>query len=299
MKRILIAGGSGLIGKSLSDYLASKDYEISWLSRNPVPGNYPVYYWNPDKLDIDGNALIDQDVIVNLAGSSIGEGRWTSNRKAQILNSRIAAIQTLRQKLNCLNLKFPQWIQASAIGYYGNCDAQILNEEATVGKEDFLSRTCAIWEQEATQIKAHVEQLSIVRTGLYLSPHGGMWPKLIQTKKFGFLNYFGSGNQMYSWIHESDYNRAIEFLIENKSSGLFNFCTPNALSNKEMVKVICKFSTHPCFNFPVPAIILKLILGEKARLLLNSSRVYPQHLLDSGFKFKLPEIKDAILELIG
>ena len=297
MKRILIAGGSGLIGTCLSDFLASKNYQVSWLSRNASPQAFPTFYWNPDKMELDSKALQNQDVIINLAGSSIGEGRWTSDRKMQILNSRIASIKTLKQHLSTLNKKIPLLIQASAIGYYGNCGDQILNEDSNCCVPDFLSQTCARCEQEASQLKDFVEKMSIIRTGLYLNTKGGIWPKIIQTKALRFLNYFGSGEQYYSWIHELDYNRAIEFIIEQKLSGVFNFTSPHAIKNRKLVKTICKLSKDACICFPVPAFILKLILGEQVNLLLNSAKVYPQNLLNSGFTFSNDTFEKAVTTL--
>jgi len=297
MKRILIAGGSGLIGTSLSDFLASKNYQVSWLSRNASQQTFPTFYWNPEKLELDSKALQNQDVLINLAGSSIGEGRWTSDRKAQILDSRIASIKTLKQHLSTLNKKIPLLIQASAIGYYGNCGDQILNEESNCCVPDFLSQTCARWEQEASQLKDYVENMSIIRTGLYLNSSGGIWPKIIQTKALRFLNYFGSGEQFYSWIHELDYNRAIKFIIEQKLSGVFNFTSPHAIKNKNLVKTICKLSKQTCICFPVPTFMLKLILGEQATLLLNSNNVTPKHLLDAGFTFTQDTFEKAVTAL--
>ncbi|MBK7358016.1 MAG: TIGR01777 family protein [Saprospiraceae bacterium] len=297
MKRILIAGGSGLIGTCLSDFLASKNYQVSWLSRNASPQAFPTFYWNPEKMELDSKALQNLDVLINLSGSSIGEGRWTSNRKTQILNSRIASIKTLKQHLSTLNIKIPLLIQASAIGYYGNCGDQTLNEDSDCCEPDFLSQTCARWEQEATQLKDYVENMSIIRTGLYLNTSGGVWPKLIQTKALRFLNYFGSGEQYYSWIHAQDYNRAIEFIIQNNASGIFNFTSPHAVKNRNLVKTICKLSKDTCICLPVPAFILKLILGEQANLLLNSAKVYPQNLLNSGFTFSNDTFEKAVTTL--
>lgn len=299
MKRILIAGGSGLIGTSLSDFLASKNYQVSWLSRKTAHQTFPTFYWNPEKMELDSKALQNLDVLINLAGSSIGEGRWTSDRKMQILNSRTASIKTLKVHLSTLNNKIPLLIQASAIGYYGNCGDQALNEDSDCCVPDFLSQTCARWEQEATQLKEFVENMSIIRTGLYLNSKGGVWPKLIQTKALRFLNYFGSGEQFYSWIHVQDYNRAIEFIIQQNASGIFNFTSPHAVKNKNLVKTICKLSKQTCICFPVPAFMLKLILGEQANLLLNSNNVYPKKLLDAGFKFSFNSIEHAIEELNG
>lgn len=299
MKRILIAGGSGLIGKNLSNFLASKNYQISWLSRNPSQQIFPSFYWNPEKGEMDAIALRNQEVIINLAGISIGDGRWTVARKTQIVNSRISSIQTLKHHISILNHKIPQLIQASAIGYYGNSGNLVMNEDSSSCEPDFLSQTCLRWEQESTQLKKFVDNMSIIRTGLYLNTEGGVWPKLIQTKAFHFLNYFGSGEQIFSWIHAKDYNRAIEFIIQQNASGIFNLVAPHAVKNIDLVKTICRLSKQRCICFPIPAFMLKLILGEQANLLLNSNKVYPKKLLDAGFIFSFNSIEQAIEELNG
>ncbi len=299
MKNILIAGGSGLIGTSISDYLHSKDYSISWLSRDPKNKPYPCYYWDPAIQEMDIQALERVDVFINLAGSSIGDGRWTETRKKDILQSRLDAIQTLKLHLAKHNHKIPLLIQASAMGYYGNRPAEVLTENSNAANNDFLSRTTVLWEQASNSLDSFFVNKSILRTGLYLHPQAGVWPKLIQTLPFHIVNYFGKGQQLYSWIHYMDFNRIIEWIIEHPISGIFNVTAPQAISNKDLATRICALAHNNCITFSIPEFLLQWILGEQSRLLLNSSNVYPAHILKHKFAFQYETADQAIKDLLG
>lgn len=299
MKKIIIAGGSGLIGSSLSSYFTSAGHKVFWLSRGQKENSYPVYNWNPENQYLDEAALWSKDVLIQLTGCSIADKPWTFERKNEIINSRIQAIKTLCFHLKKENIRIPQIIQMSAIAYYGNEPDKVWTENNNLIGGSFLQTVCQIWEEEAQCLKGFTDHFSILRTGLYLSPTGGIWPKMIQTKTYHFLNYFGNGKQFYSWIHYKDFNRAVTFLIDNQLSGIFNLTAPHPVMNKFFMKQVCNLSSTKTFLFSVPEFILKFILGEQSELVLSSSNVIPKALLDNGFNFQFNKVEEAIKELLN
>lgn len=298
MKKIIIAGGTGLIGRSLQTFLSKEGHEVAYLSRGTYLGKKNYYVWNPDRLIMDYLALKDKDVLIQLAGSNIGKGLWTNKKKQEILDSRLRAIQTLYLHLKKNELFIPHIIQASAIGYYGNAAAKILHENSPPGKEGFLAEVCKKWEAEAECLREFTDHLTIVRTGLYLDNKGGVWPKLIQSKAFRLLVYFGDGNQYYSWIHSSDYNRAISFILEKKLQGVFNLTAPNPVSNKNLLLEIDKQSNRKHFMMSIPASFIRILIGEQSQLVLDSNYVLPTRLLENGFEFIYPDLDKAVVELL-
>ncbi|MBK8956745.1 MAG: TIGR01777 family protein [Saprospiraceae bacterium] len=298
MANILIAGANGLIGRSLSAYLSLQGHDIKWLVRRKSGNNnYLQFLWDPASGTLEKEAFDGIDVLINLAGSPIAAGRWTQKRKADILNSRIQSIQTLREGLDCISKRPTQIIQASAIGYYGHRPGERLTETGSPGSEGFLCQTTRQWESEANSLKAYTQTLTIVRTGLYLHPDGGVWPKLIMTLPFRILNYFGNGNQIYSWIHHEDYQRAIEHLIQYKIEGAVNLTAPNPVSNKELINAI---KAHYPWKlvFSVPSILLQTALGEMSSLLLDSCNALPEKLVESSFQFQFHKIEHAVSALL-
>lgn len=299
MKNILIAGGSGLIGKCLSDYFTEMGYAVTWLSRKRDGNKYHSFYWNPGDYFCDAEAFHHVDVLIQLAGDNIGSGWWTEKKKNKILQSRIRAIQTIHKQLKKYNLRIPHILQASAIGYYGSRTDEILTEYSKGSSRGFLSQVVNTWEAEAGVLKEHCECLTILRTGLYLNPAGGVWPELTQTKRFGFLVVPGEGKQYYSWIHYQDYNRAIAMIISGKIAGTVNLTAPNPLTAQDFMNCIAKVSGQKMFIVKVPAFLFRYLLGEKAQLLLDSARVIPEGLLKQNFTFKYPQLSEAILNLYG
>lgn len=298
MKNIIIAGGSGLIGKSISSFLAKEGDEVSWLSRRSTIKNNKTYYWNPEKSELDIASLKNADVLIQLAGTSLADGRWTKKRKQDIINSRINSIRTIYKHLKLNQLRIPHIIQASAIGFYGDRGSEVLNENSISNHLGFLSDVCSIWESEAHTLKEFTDCLTIIRTGLYLNPEGGIWSKILQTIPLGFLVSFGNGKQFYSWIHHHDYNRAISFVIKNKIGGVINLTAPNPVANKEFIDAINNHLKRKVLQFKVPEFALKIIFGELSEPLISSDYVMPQVLLNHGFTFKFEKLDDAIVDLL-
>ena len=298
MKNIILTGGSGLIGTSLSTFLSKEGNKVNWLSRKNSKQDYPTYLWNPPTSDIDIAALTGKEVLIQLAGSNIAGGLWTKKRKKEIIDSRLKAIQTLYLHLKKHRLHISHIIQASAIGYYGNRGSEVINEQSSAGKEGFLTEVCKIWETEASCLKEFCDHFTIMRTAFYISPDGGIWPNLIRTKRFGFLLYFGDGSQYYSWIHYLDFNRAILFIINQQLDGIINLTAPNPISNKDFISEINNQLKRNVLQFGVSASILKLLLGEFSQSVLSSAYVLPGVLMENGFQFQFVKLDVAVKDLL-
>lgn len=299
MQNILIAGGNGLIGKNVSAYLRQKGYGIRWLVRKKQPDvGYPQFLWNPATNAIDLSVFQDVDVIIHLSGSPISSGRWTATRKSEILQSRLQSVRTLCYGLQQSRHRPAQIIQGSAIGYFGDRPAESLNENNAPGTHGFLSQVTQQWESEAQQLEGFTEILTIVRTGLYLHPAGGIWPEITMTLPFHVLPYFGKGDQMYSWIHHEDYHAALEHCFVRGVAGAVHFTAPHPVSNKAIMKTINTLCPGNLV-IPVPAFLLKIILGDMSSMLLDSCEAIPEKLLTSGFQFRYPFIEQALASLIN
>lgn len=299
MKKICIAGANGLIGRRLSVYLSSCGYSVQWLVRKKDHSvSYKQYLWEPDLGMMDHHALEDLCCLINLTGSSIAGFRWTKTKKKSILESRLNSIEVLCKMLRHQKIHIPHIIQSSAVGYYGHQADRFLDESNVLGDPGFLSQVCHQWENKAQEFKELTHKLTIVRTGLYLDEQGGLWPKLLLTRSLRILNYFGTGEQIYSWIYYQDYNRAMDFIINNAIDGPVNLCSPGACTMKQLMRSIQKQLQINTILIPVPSVLLQIILGESARLVLDSTHVHPKVLKSSGFEFEYPEIDQSVAQLI-
>ncbi|MBD0404170.1 TIGR01777 family oxidoreductase [Flammeovirga sp. EKP202] len=291
--KILITGGSGLVGKELSKKLIRGGHKVSWLSRKEdLSKSIPRYKWDLTKKIIDKKAFEGVDVVVHLAGKNVGEGRWTPKAKEEILNSRVVATTLLMETINALEHPPKTVICASAIGYYGDRADELVDEGASAGT-DFLADVVRQWE-EAMDILS-VSRLVKLRLGVVLSNQGGALSKIIQPIKMGVGAALGSGDQWMSWISLEDIVRLIIFSIENdQMKGTYNAVTSTPLTNKEMTKRVAKFYHRPLILPNVPVFVLKLLLGESVALVLNSTKVKS---LDENlnFDFKNEEIETVLV----
>ncbi|WP_044211422.1 TIGR01777 family oxidoreductase [Flammeovirga sp. OC4] len=291
--KILITGGSGLVGKELSKKLIRGGHKVSWLSRKEdLSKSIPRYKWDLTQKTIDKKAFEGVDVVVHLAGKNVGEGRWTSKAKEEILNSRVVATTLLMETINALEHPPKAVICASAIGYYGDRADELVDEKANAGT-DFLADVVRKWEE--TMDILSVSRLVKLRLGVVLSNQGGALSKMIQPIKMGVGAALGSGDQWMSWISLEDIVRLIIFSIENdQMEGTYNAVTSTPLTNKEMTKRVAKFYHRPLILPNVPVFVLKLLLGESVALVLNSTKVKS---LDKNlnFDFKNEEIETVLV----
>jgi hypothetical protein len=307
--RIIITGGTGLIGKPLTAALLEDGHEVIVLSRSPtkheddMPEGTRLYKWDAETSTNWQLFVEETDAIVNFAGASIaGDGfppdRWTDERKRVILDSRLDAGRAVVQAFEKAENKPKVLIQSSAVGYYGrHTEDKVLDETAHPGG-DFLARVCREWEKVTDPVVDMGVRRCITRTGIVLSMEGGALPNLVLPFKFFAGGPMGSGKQWYPWIHIEDEVRAIKFLLENEEAqGVYNLSAPNPVQNKELAKIIGKEMGRPWF-VPAPAFALKTALGEVSTVVLDGQRAIPDKLQKEGFTFAYPHAEEAIDDLL-
>jgi len=299
MSRVLIAGGSGLIGRHLSRRLLEQGYEVAILSRNRSNLNHITSYsWDLNQNEIQREALNDCDYIINLAGENIGAKRWTRKRKQEILESRIKSSKLIFDNIEKENHKLRTFITASAIGYYGAETSDHIYHESDRFARDFLGQTCSKWEQAADQFAQVGVRTVKIRTGIVLSKVGGALAKLNIPIRLGFASPIGHGKQYMPWIHIEDLCNIYIYAIQNQEmTGAYNAVAPEHITNKEFIRKAAQKLDKP-FWFPnIPASALKLRFGELAALLLTGSRVSSEKLLAAGYSFQFPDIDSAFENL--
>jgi uncharacterized protein (TIGR01777 family) len=305
--RIIIAGGSGLIGRELTSVLTDAGDEVIILSRNPtkvtgLPADASVLQWDGKSLGDWASQVDNTDVVINLTGLNLsGEGflpsRWTKERKKRIVQSRLSSGNVLTQAIEAAVEKPSVFVQASGIGYYGTRQEKALTEADNPG-DDFLANLCIRWEASSQSIEILGVRRVVVRNGVVLSTKGRVLPLLLLPYKMWIGGRFGSGKQVYSWIHITDEADAIHFLIRNdQARGVFNLTSPNPLTNDEFGKTIGRLMNRPHY-FPVPGFAMQLAFGEVATMVLEGQRVLPKKLLDLGYEYKFPTLEVALSDLL-
>jgi len=301
--RILIAGGSGLIGRALAANLAQDSNEVIILSRRPervigLPVGVVVKQWDGRTTEGWGSQVDSTDAIINLAGENISTGRWTSERKHAILQSRLNAGRAIVEAVGMATHKPRVAIQASGVGYYGPCGGEEITEETPPG-HDFLARLAVDWEASTAPLETMGVRRVIIRTGVVLSTVGGALPRMLLPFRFFAVSRLGSGRQWFPWIHIADEVGAIRFLMENeRASGTYNLAAPNPLTNAEFSRLLGQCLKRPIL-IPIPAFALRLLFSEMATALLDGQRAIPERLLQLGFTFQFPEAGHTLKELFG
>jgi uncharacterized protein (TIGR01777 family) len=297
-RTILITGASGLIGTALTGSLLRKGYYVHHLSRRNKADNTKVktFKWNVYKNEIDENCIKGVDAIIHLAGEGIADKRWTNKRKLQIVESRTASINMLYGLLKKMDHQVKAVISASAIGYYGDRGADLLDEMSPHGN-DFLARVCVQWEKAVDEGMALGLRVVKLRTGIVLDRNDAALRKMALPIKYGFGASLGSGEQWVSWIHLTDTVRMYLFALENELEGVFNMTAPGPVTNKELTKAIAERLHRPLWLPNVPEFVLRIILGEMSEAVLGSARVSPGKIESAGFEFKFPELKGALQDI--
>jgi uncharacterized protein (TIGR01777 family) len=300
MKKVVISGGSGLIGSALASKLVNDGCEVVILTRSdnlrkPVMGIRYVQ-WDANTSGKWESELEGADSVVNLAGESIGGGLWTNKRKNRILNSRLAGGNALVSGLNKCLKKPKLFIQASAIGIYGISESLKMDENSPLGN-DFLSGIARQWEGSTKDLELSTVRRAIIRTGIVLDLKEGAFPLVLLPYQIFFGGRLGSGWEWFSWIHLKDEVDAIAYIIENKLEGVFNLTAPNPVTNNELGKIISKVTKRPNW-FPIPGIFLRMLLGEMSTLVLDGQQVLPGRLINAGYKFTFEQIEPALRDLL-
>jgi uncharacterized protein (TIGR01777 family) len=306
MQTVLITGGTGMVGQSLTTHLLAQGYKVIIVSRSNshkiIPGLTHAQ-WDVTKEMMDIPALQKADIIVHLAGAGVAEKRWSVKRKKEILDSRVDAGNFLVKLLSSHTHKVKTVISASAIGWYGPDTSQSLQQgfqESDPVDPSFLGNTCNSWEQSVQPLVSLGIRLITLRIGIVLNPKGGALLEFIKPAKFGLATILGSGKQMISWIHQTDLCRMIQYGIENESiKGVYNAVSPHPVSNKELVKVVAGQLHSFYIPIPVPSIMLKIMLGEMSIEVLKSANVSSEKIQSQGFQFSYAHIKEAIQNLLS
>ncbi len=298
-KIILIAGGSGMIGQKLVELLKSKKFQVCYLTRSNKADGIKSYHWDPEKKTIADAAIAKADVIINLAGEGIANKIWSSRRRRKIINSRLLSTNLLSESLQRIPNKVQLVINASAIGIYGDTGDRIMHEDARAA-DDFMGQTCSRWEAAASAFQKLAIRTVILRIGLVLAKEGGILPSIRRPLHFGMAPYFGSGEQYQSWIHINDLCKMMVLAINDENiSGTYNAVAPGPLSNKNFMKLMTHILKGWFFVFSVPSFLLKMILGEMSKLVLNSTRASSKKIEAAGFSFTYPQADVALRDLIG
>lgn len=300
--RVLIAGGTGLIGKQLIHSLVSDGHPVVLLSRSagrlPKVQGVTAVQWDGRTTSGWAEWIKDVDAVVNLAGETIGRYPWTEKRKRKFRESRIAAGKALTKAIEESKARPSVFIQASAVGFYGPRTEEEV-DESTGSSNDFSSELCIDWEDSSKRIEYLGIRRVIIRTGIVLSDKGGILQQMALPAKLFVGGRIGTGKQGIPWIHIDDEVNAIIFLIMNDSAqGVFNLSAPRPVSNAEFMKRIAAILRRP-YWFHVPKYIIKIVLGEMSALLLNGQFMVPRKLLNLGFNFKFMAIEQALDDLLN
>ena len=299
--RVVITGGSGLIGSAVARELGGEGHEVVVLSRDPskvtLPPNTRAVEWDGKTGEGWASLLDAGTAIVHLAGESIAAGRWTAEKKRRIRASRVesgaavmAAIRKAKEKPRVL-------LQGSAVGFYGPCGDVVVTESHPPG-QDFLAEVCVEWEAATAEAESLGVRRAALRTGVVLSGDGGALPKMALPFKLGAGGPLGGGRQWMPWIHLADEVGAIRFLLEREDArGPFNLTAPEPLTNRDFSRALGRALHRPSLA-PAPGFALRLVLGEMADMLLHGQRAVPQRLLEMGYVFRYPEALAALRDLL-
>ena len=286
--KIAISGGTGFIGKQLSDLLLRSGHELIVISRTDLSAG----------IDHLAKVIKSSDVIINLAGAPVLQ-RWNNKNKQIIISSRV---DTTRKLVEAVQINRPDnipsvFISTSAISIYKNGDTH--DEQSSNLGSGFLASVCEAWEKETEPLRDLDLRLCTIRIGMVLGKNGGSLKTMLPLFKMGLGGKIGSGKQPFPFIHIEDVCKAIEFLILNdKCTGIYNFVAPNPVTNKLFTQALSKKLHRPAI-FTVPGFMLKLIFGKASEMLIEGAIIKPSHLLKDGFQFKYPDVESALDNIIN
>ena len=302
MKKILVTGGTGFIGRKVCDTLHNKDYDVNVVSRNPERAKTKleavgeIYGWNPESEQLPPEAISEAEAVIHLAGETI-TGRWNSEKKQRIRDSRVLSTRNLVESCANAESKPDVLICASAIGLYGDSGDNSFTEETPPGT-DYLAEVCKEWETEAYKASELGIRVVTVRIGLVLGLGGGMLQQVLTPFKIGIGGKLGNGQQWMSWIHVDDVVGIILHALENDSiNGALNATAPVPVRNIEFTKALGSVLGKPTI-LPAPYFGLKLMMGEFADFVLLSQKVLPEKTEASGYEFQFKTIDSALSDLL-
>lgn len=298
MKKILIAGGTGFVGKQLIPFLVEKGYSIHVLTRKPSSNsseNIRFFQWDIERQYIDKKAFEGVEILINLTGANIGEKRWTNDRKKEIIDSRIKSIDLLYQYISENKFNINTFISSSAVGFYGAVTADKIFAETSESGNDFLASVCQKWEVAALKFNDLGIRTIILRKGVILGKDGGMVQKLTPLAKFGITISLGSGKQYLPWIEIRDLVRLYDFILSNAQlSGIYNAVATEQITMNDFSKALLHSFGIKSFLPNMPAFIIRLVFGEMSVMLLEGSKVSNEKLLNKGFSFEFNTVEKAL-----
>lgn len=298
MKKILITGASGLVGKRLTELLLQKGYAVNTLGRmKSQKQNTKSFVWDIDKGTIDTKAFEGVSAIIHLAGAGVADKRWSNERKQEIIDSRVKSAKLIFDFLRKNKHEVKTFISASAVGYYGDCGEEIVEEKRKAG-QGFLSAVCKQWEESAIQFSKIGMREVRCRIGIVLAKNGGALPELTKTIPLGVVSYFSKSNLYYPWIHIDDVCGIMIHALENETiSGAYNATAPEPLLMKDLMKEILIAKKSKAILVVAPPFAIKLAMGEMSEMLLSSQRCSAEKIIQAGFRFRFADIHSALKDI--
>jgi uncharacterized protein (TIGR01777 family) len=298
-KKVIIAGGSGMIGGVLTQLLLEKGYEVSWLSHSGSSGPVPVHSWAPGKGELPEKEIRSSHFIINLAGAGIADQRWTAKRKEIIRSSRVDGNRAIAQLLKEDSGVVEAYLSSAAMGIYGDRGDEWCKETDRTPGDRFLVQVCRDWESAIGEVQNTGVRTVALRISVVLSNEGGALPQMTAPMKMGIASYFGWGQQYYSWIHIDDVARLFHHALENNLSGIYNAAAPDSRKMKNWVRTLADKYPGRQIVLPAPSMGLRLVFGEMADVLLNSNRLDVSKIEKEGFEWRYPELEGAAAALFS
>jgi len=297
--KVLITGGTGMLGVHLTHILLDKGYVVEHLSRsrNSKTG-VKTWAWDLEAGTLEEGALDGVTDIIHLAGAGIADKKWTASRKKVLIDSRVEGPKLLKAKLEEKGMQLRSFISASGVNYYGSVTTGKTFVEDDPAGTDFTGECCVYWE-DAADLFADIARVVKIRIGVVLMMQGGALPRLAQPIRYGIGSRLASGKQIVPWIHLEDVCQVLAYALENEQmTGAYNAVASEVSSNADLTKAVAKQLKKPLWAPPVPAFVLKLLFGEMASLVLNGSAISNQKLLDAGFELKFNTLASALQDLM-
>ncbi|MCU0455357.1 MAG: TIGR01777 family oxidoreductase [Bacteroidales bacterium] len=298
--KVLITGGSGLVGRYLTSLLLSEGYTVAHLSRKHNQfGRVRVHRWDPEKGILDPVVLEGTDVIVHLAGKNIGRGRWTTERKKEIMESRVCSALLLHNTISRNRIPLKAFISASGAGFYGQATTEAIFTETDPPGQGFLAEVCRRWEDAAGNFEGSGIRTVKIRSAVVLEKNDAAMKRLMMSSKAGFLVRIGKGEQYMPWIHVSDLCRIyLKAISDREMSGTYNAVSPEHVMHREFMATLAVVTGKYLLPFNIPPLMLKLAYGEMSGVVLGGSRISPEKIISAGFRFEHGNLNEALADLL-
>ena len=296
--KIVIAGGTGMLGTAIIQLLQRAGHKCYILSRRKS-NQENIIFWDPEGLHVDAEKLPETDILMNVSGENIGARPWTNQRIKKLTSSRVRSNIYLKELIEAGHLRPKRYISASAVGYYGNRPNELLDETSGPGKSGILPNICIPWERSINSLKTDKIKVCIFRIGILLSPNGGALKELLPFASRGLYLYFGSGKQIVPWIHVHDAANAFCQATDNAfPEGIYNLAAPGQVSSKEFASELKSTMGKIGICLGIPALAINLVKGKMRELVMDSAELDVSKLRETGFTYAFPELHSALGNLV-